>query len=128
MATTFQNIDEYIAGFPEDIQEKLERLRAVIRKAAPQATEIISYNMPAFALEGSLVYFAGYKHHIGFYPTSTPMKVFREEIAVYKNSKGAIQFPLDKPIPAGLVTRIVKFRVKENKERAALKKKKKKLL
>ncbi len=125
MATTFQNIDEYIAGFPEDIQEKLERLRAVIRKAAPQATEIISYNMPAFALEGSLVYFAGYKHHIGFYPTSTPMKVFREEIAVYKNSKGAIQFPLDKPIPAGLVTRIVKFRVKENKERAALKKKKK---
>lgn len=125
MSTTFRNIDEYIAGFPEDTQEKLERIRTVIRKAAPQATEIISYNMPAFALEGSLVYFAGYKHHIGFYPTSTPMKVFREEIAVYKNSKGAIQFPLDKPIPAGLVTRIVKFRVKENKERAALKKKKK---
>jgi uncharacterized protein YdhG (YjbR/CyaY superfamily) len=112
-----RNTDEYIAGFPENIQEMLNELRSAIRKAAPEAEEIISYRMPAYRLNGVLVYFAAQKNHIGFYPTSTGVNAFREELSAYKTSKGAIQFPLDKPLPLKLVSTIVKFRVKENSDR-----------
>jgi uncharacterized protein YdhG (YjbR/CyaY superfamily) len=112
-----RNTDEYIAGFPENIQEMLNELRSAIRKAAPEAEETISYRMPAYRLNGILVYFAAQKNHIGFYPTSSGVNAFREELAAYKTSKGAIQFPLDKPIPLKLVSTIVKFRVKENSDR-----------
>ncbi len=112
-----ENTDEYIAGFPENIQRKLNDLRAAIRKAAPGAEESISYRMPAYKLNGVLVYFAAQKNHIGFYPTSSGVIAFKKELAGYKTSKGAVQFPLDKPIPLKLVSTIVKFRVKENSER-----------
>ncbi|MGB8359345.1 MAG: DUF1801 domain-containing protein [Bacteroidales bacterium] len=112
-----ENTDEYIAGFPENIQRKLNDLRAAIRKAAPGAEESISYRMPAYKLNGVLVYFAAQKNHIGFYPTSSGVIAFKKELAEYKTSKGAVQFPLDKPIPLKLVSTIVKFRVKENSER-----------
>ncbi len=120
-----QNIDEYIAGCPEDIQGKLKELRATIKKAAPGAEEKISYHMPAFNLNGILVYFAAQSRHIGFYPTSSGVTAFKKEITGYKTSKGAIQFPLDKPIPHELVARIVKFRVRENADRLKSVKKKK---
>ena len=119
------NIDEYIERFPENVQSILQKLRATIRKAAPGAEEVISYQMPAFKYHGMLVYFAGYKNHIGFYPTSSPMKVFKKELAGYKTSKGAIQFPIEKAIPSTLVKNIVKFRIKENLEKESAKWKKK---
>ncbi|MDP2038262.1 MAG: DUF1801 domain-containing protein [Ignavibacteria bacterium] len=109
-----QNIDEYILSFPKDVQAMLESLRQTIRKAAPKAEEVISYQMPAFKQNGVLVYFAAFKNHIGFYPTSSGIAAFKEEISKYKNSKGAVQFPIDKKLPLGLVTKIVKYRVKEN--------------
>ncbi|MBI3125914.1 MAG: DUF1801 domain-containing protein [Ignavibacteriales bacterium] len=92
----------------------LESLRQTIRKAAPKAEEVVSYQMPAFKQNSVLVYFAAFKNHIGFYPTSSGIAAFKEEISKYKNSKGAVQFPLDKKLPLGLVTKIVKFRVKED--------------
>ena len=107
-------IDEYIMGFPEDIQEKLETLRATIWKAAPDAEEIISYAMPTFKLNGNLVHFAAYQNHVGFYPVPSGMKEFEKELSVYKSGKGSAQFPHDQPLPLALVTKIVKFRVKEN--------------
>ena len=119
------NIDEYIERFPENVQAILQKLRATIRRAAPGAEEVISYQMPAFKYHGMLVYFAGYKNHIGFYPTSSPMKVFKKELAGYKTSKGAIQFPIKKAIPSTLVRNIVKFRIKENLEKESAKWKKK---
>ena len=119
---TPQNIDEYIAGFPNDIQEKLQKIRMTIRKAAPKAEEKISYQIPAFALNGNLVWFAAFKKHIGFFPTSSGIREFEKELSIYKCSKGTAQFPLDKPIPLGLISRIVKFRLKENLARAAAKK------
>jgi uncharacterized protein YdhG (YjbR/CyaY superfamily) len=106
-------IDQYIAGFPGDIQILLEKVRATILKAAPGAEEVISYKMPAYKLSGILVWYAGYKNHIGFYPTPGPIKLFKDDIKGYKTSKGAIQFPIDKPLPIGLITKIVKFRAKE---------------
>jgi uncharacterized protein YdhG (YjbR/CyaY superfamily) len=120
------NIDEYIDQFPVNVQAILQKLRATIKKTAPAAEEVISYQMPAFKYHGMLVYFAGFKNHIGFYPTSSPMKVFKDKLTNYKTSRGAIQFPIDKAIPLTLVKDIVKFRVKENleKENAKLKKKK----
>jgi uncharacterized protein YdhG (YjbR/CyaY superfamily) len=121
--TTPQNIDEYIEGLPPGVQQTLQKLRQTIREAAPDAEEKISYQMPAFFLNGVLVYFAAYKNHIGFYPTASGIANFREEISAYKNSKGAVQFPIDKPLPIELITRIVKFRVKENLEKAAAQKK-----
>jgi uncharacterized protein YdhG (YjbR/CyaY superfamily) len=121
--TTPQNIDEYIEGFPTSIQHTLQELRQTIRKAAPNAEERISYQMPAFFLNGVLVYFAAYKKHIGFYPTPSGIVNFKEELSAYKNSKGAAQFQLDKPLPMELIIRIVKFRVKENLQKAAAKKK-----
>jgi uncharacterized protein YdhG (YjbR/CyaY superfamily) len=125
MKAEYKNIDDYIATFPEDTRALLERMRVIIRKAAPKAEEVISYNMPAFRQYGVLVYFAGYKNHIGFYPTGSGIMAFKEEIANYKNSKGAVQFPLDKPLPVGLITKMVKYRVQEDKEKASLKAKKK---
>lgn len=116
-AETSLTVDEYISGCPEQIQAKLKELRSAIREAAPEAEETISYRMPAYKLNGVLVYFAAQKNHIGFYPTSSGINAFREELAAYKTSKGAIQFPLDKPIPLKLVSTIVKFRVKENTHR-----------
>ena len=119
------DIDEYIAGFPKGTQKLLEQLRATIRKAAPDGEEVISYKMPAYKLNGMLVWYAAYKRHIGFYPTSTPIKFFKDELTDYKTSKGAIQFPIDKPLPHRLITKIVKFRVKENLSKSKTKTKKK---
>ena len=120
------NIDEYIEQFPGNVQAILQKLRATIKKTAPSAEETISYQMPAFKYHGMLVYFAGYKNHIGFYPTSSPLKVFKNRLTSYKTSKGAIQFPIDKAIPLTLVKDIVKFRLKENLEKENAKTKKKK--
>ena len=114
---TPKTIDEYISGFPKEVQEILEKVRTTIRKAAPQAEETIGYQMPAFFLKGHLVYFAAFQKHIGFYPTSTGIEKFRNELSVYKGGKGSVQFPLDRPIPFDLISKIVKFRVKENSER-----------
>ena len=118
------NIDEYIFGFPNNVQKMLQQLRTTIRKAAPEAEEVISYRMPAFKHKGVLVYFAAYKNHIGFYPTASGIRVFKNEFSEYKNSKGAVQFPIDKTIPLTLISKIVKFRVKENEEKWQAKKKK----
>jgi uncharacterized protein YdhG (YjbR/CyaY superfamily) len=119
-----QTIDEYIAGFPKNVQKMLQEIRLAIKKAAPSAEETISYMMPAFSLKGSLVYFAAYKNHIGFYPTASGIESFKKEISAYEWAKGSVQFPLDKPMPLALVSKIVKFRVKENLERAVAKAKK----
>ena len=118
-----ENIDEYIAGFPKEIQKILQQLRAIIKKSAPGAEELINYNMPAFKWNGMLVWFAAYKNHIGFYPTSLPIRIFKDDLTNYKTSKGAIQFPIDKPLPAKLINKIVKFRIKVNLEKTKTKKK-----
>ena len=116
-----KNIDEYIAAFPPEVQERLKAIRQVIHEAAPQATEKISYQMPTFYLNGNLVHFAAFKSHIGFYPAPTGVEAFREEISQYKWSKGAVQFPLDQPVPYDLIRRMTEYRVAENMK---LKKKK----
>ena len=115
-------IDEYIRQFPPDVQEKLSGLRATIHRAAPDATEKISYGMPTFFQKKNLVHFAAYEHHIGFYPTPSGIAAFKDEMSRYVTSKGAVQFPIDEPIPLALVTRIVKLRVAENEAKAAKKK------
>ena len=120
----YVSIDEYIANFPEDVQAVLEKLRATIKKAAPDAEETINYQIPTFTLKGNLVHFAAFKKHIGFYPTPSGMEKFKKELSVYEGAKGSVQFPLDKPIPYGLISKIVKFRVKENLARTAGKVKK----
>jgi len=120
-----KTIDEYIANCPEEIQKKLKDMRAAIKASAPEATEKISYQMPTFYLKGNLVHFAALKNHIGFYPTLSGVQAFIQETAKYASTKGAIQFPLDEPLPLKLVNKIVKFRVKENLKRAELKSKKK---
>lgn len=109
------NIDEYIADFPKETQLILEKIRTTIKKIVPESEETIGYAMPAFKLNKKpLVYFAGYKNHIGFYATPTGHKEFKKELSIYKQGKGSVQFPLDKPMPYDLITRIVEFRVKEN--------------
>ena len=114
----FKTIDEYIKAFPEDVQGILQKIRLTIRKAAPKAVESISYQMPTFKLNGKgLVYFAAFKNHIGFYPIPSGVKAFEKELSPYKQGKGSVQFPIDKPIPYELVRRIVRFRAKENQER-----------
>jgi len=123
--TAPQMIDEYIAGFPKDVQGILKKIRVTIRKAAPDAKETISYQIPTFTLKGNLVHFAAWKNHIGFYPTSSGIKKFKKELSAYDGAKGSVQFPFDKPIPFGLISRIVNFRVKENLKRAEAKGKKK---
>jgi uncharacterized protein YdhG (YjbR/CyaY superfamily) len=119
-----KNINSYIAGFPEDVQKILIQVRSTIREAAPDAEETISYGIPTFTLKGNLVHFAGFNKHIGFYPTPSGIEKFKNELSVYKGAKGSVQFPLDKPIPFDLISQIVKFRVKENLERAGAKSKK----
>jgi len=114
-------IDGYIAGFPKDIQIILNKIRDVIRKAAPEAEETIKYGIPTFTLEGNLVHFAAYKNHLGFYPAPSGIKAFQKELSVYKGSKGTIQFPTNKPLPVNLISKIVKFRVKENIDKAGIK-------
>ncbi len=108
-----KNIDEYISGFPKNIQDILEKLRQVVKESAPDAQETISYGMPAFKQKSVLVYFAAFKNHIGFYPTPSAIEAFKEDLSPYETSKGASRFPLDKPIPYDLVKKIVKFRVNE---------------
>jgi uncharacterized protein YdhG (YjbR/CyaY superfamily) len=112
----YETIDDYIRQFPPSIQEKLEKLRSVIKDAAPDSTERISYQMPTFYLHGNLVHFAAYKQHIGFYPAPSGIERFKEELAGYKSSKGAVQFPIDEPLPYELISRIVTFRVGENEK------------
>jgi len=121
ITTKPNNIDEYIAGFPKDVQKILEQIRTTVKQAAPEAEETISYAMPAFKLQGNLVYFAAFKNHIGFYALPTGNEAFKKELSTYKTGKGSIQFPLDKPMPLDLVTRIVKFRIKENQESSKIK-------
>lgn len=108
------SVDAYIREFPPEVQEKLEAMRLTIREAAPDAVEIISYQMPTLYLNGNLVHFAAFKHHIGFYPAPSGIEAFREELAAYKGAKGSVQFPMDEPLPLELVRRIVVFRVEEN--------------
>ncbi|MGZ9222860.1 MAG: iron chaperone [Anaerolineales bacterium] len=123
---TPQNIDEYIAGFPTDVQEILQKIRMTIRKAAPDAEETISYLIPTFTLKGKyLIYFAAYKKHIGLYPVPAGDAEFNEQLSVYQTGKGTLQFPLDKPIPYDLISKIVKVNRKENLERVEAKGKKK---
>lgn len=110
----FKDINTYIKDSPKEIQVVLGRLRAIIKKAAPKAEETISYGIPTFKLQGNLVHFGGYKTHIGFYPGASGIHVFKKELSAYKTSKGTVQLPLDKPLPVGLITKIVKFRIKEN--------------
>ncbi|MCV9931045.1 DUF1801 domain-containing protein [Flavobacterium sp. LS1R47] len=112
-----KNIDEYITNFPSEIQEILEQVRQTIKKAAPDAKEKLSYAIPTFTLNRNLVHFAAFKNHIGFYAMPSGNKAFQEELSAYKSGKGSIQFPLDKPIPLNLITKIVKFRVEENLEK-----------
>jgi uncharacterized protein YdhG (YjbR/CyaY superfamily) len=114
-----KNVDEYIAPFPPAVKAALENVRNTIKKAAPNAEELISYAMPAYKYKGVLVYFAGYKNHIGFYGTPSGHAAFKKELSIYKNGKGSVQFPLDKPLPLKLISQIVKFRVAQNNEKAA---------
>lgn len=119
-----ENIDDYIAMFPKDVQQKLKDLRATIKKAAPKAEEKISYAVPTFTQHGNLVHFAAFKNHIGFYPAPRAIEEFKKELSKYEGSKGTVQFPIDKPLPLPLIAKIVKFRVAENMEKAEAKKKK----
>jgi len=109
-----QNIDEYIAGFPDDVQAILQQIRKTIHDAAPEATEAIAYAIPTFKLNGNLVHFAAFKNHIGFYPTPSGIETFKKELSVYKEGKGSVQFPLDQPMPLDLITRMVKYRVEHS--------------
>jgi uncharacterized protein YdhG (YjbR/CyaY superfamily) len=114
-----KTIDEYIAAFPKEVQDVLEKIRSAIRESAPKAEETISYGIPAFKLNGGRgsVYFAGWKNHIGFYPTPSGIEAFKKELAPFKQEKGSVQFPLDKPIPYELVKKIVRYRVTGNLEK-----------
>ncbi|UVI33729.1 iron chaperone [Paenibacillus spongiae] len=123
--SAFTSIDDYISTFPPDVQEILSKLRNVIKETAPDAEEKISYQMPTFALHGNLVHFAAYKNHIGFYPGASGIEAFKDDLSGYKGAKGSVQFPLDKPIPYPLISRIVKYRIAENIKKAERKKKKK---
>jgi len=123
-AITPPNVDLYIAEFPVDIQEHLNQVREAIRNTIPDAEEVISYQMPAYRKDGMLVYFAGCKNHIGFYPTSSGIANFKKELSGYKSTKGAVQFPFDLPMPLDLIRQIVLFREAENEEKAKAKRKK----
>lgn len=120
----FKTVDEYVSMFPQEVRIKLETLCATILKAAPQSTEEISYNMPAYRQNKVLVYFAAYKNYIGFYPTPSGITKFKKELSIYESSKGAVQFPIDKPLPLALIKSMVKFRVEEDKEKIKSKTKK----
>ncbi|MCX6352828.1 MAG: DUF1801 domain-containing protein [Bacteroidetes bacterium] len=118
MNTDIKTVEEYFSLFPEETQMEMHKIREVIKENAPKAEEVISYKMPAYKYHGMLVYFAAYKNHIGFYPGAGGVAAFKEEVSKYKNAKGSVQFPLGKPLPLALVKKIVKFRVKENEEKA----------
>ena len=124
MSNVNPEIDQYIANFPTATQEKLQLVRETIKKAAPEAKEKISYAIPTFDLYGNLVHYAGYKNHIGFYPGNGGIEAFKDEISIYKSAKGSVQFPLDKPLPLDLISRITKFSVIQNLAKAKLKSKK----
>lgn len=109
----FKTVDEYLANIPAEAVESVERLRTVIREIVPDAEEVISYDMPGFKKGAMLVWYAAWKQHIGFYPTAAPIEIFKEELSAYKTSRGAIQFPIDKPIPVRLVKKIVKMRLED---------------
>ncbi|MES2566549.1 MAG: DUF1801 domain-containing protein [Bacteroidota bacterium] len=123
METKVKSIDAYISLQREDIKEKLEQIRSAIFSSAPKAEEMISYGMPAFRYHGMLVYFAAFKKHIGFYSLPSAHSEFQKDLALYKQGKGSVQFPLDKPLPIALIKKMVKFRVKENTEKQKLKNK-----
>jgi uncharacterized protein YdhG (YjbR/CyaY superfamily) len=125
-SSKIENVDAYIDSFPKLTQKLLKQMRAIIKKAAPKADEVISYQMPAYKFHGMLVYFAGYEHHIGFYPGASIVDNFKKDISGYKTSKGTIQFPLDEELPVKLITKIIAFRIKQNMEKEALKAGKKK--
>jgi uncharacterized protein YdhG (YjbR/CyaY superfamily) len=112
-----KTVDEYIASFPPNVQATLQQVRQTIKETAPQAKEVISYSMPAFKQNSILVWFAAFKNHIGFFPKVSAIEAFKEKLSGYQTSKGTIRFPLDKPIPVNLVREIVKFRVKEDKNK-----------
>lgn len=118
-----KDIDEYIAGFPKEVQELLEKVRKTIREAAPEAEEAIKYQIPTFVLNGNLVHFAAFKNHIGFYPAPRGIEAFKEELSAYKGAKGSVQFPFGEPIPYELIGRIVKLRVQDNLAKAEAKRK-----
>jgi len=113
--TALNSIDDYILTFPKEVREKLQAMRKTIQAAAPDVEEKISYQMPTFFLQGNLVHFAAFKKHIGFYPVPSGIQAFKKELSVYKGAKGSVQFPIDKPLPLALISKIVKFRVAENK-------------
>jgi uncharacterized protein YdhG (YjbR/CyaY superfamily) len=113
-----KDIDEYIAAFPRDVQDRLQQIRRTIRKAAPKAEEAIKYRMPTFTLNGNLVHFAAFKNHIGFYPAPRGIEKFKKELSAYEGAKGSVRFPLDEAVPLALIGRIVKFRVLNSLERA----------
>ncbi|MBD1385630.1 DUF1801 domain-containing protein [Mucilaginibacter rigui] len=120
------NTDEYIAAFPHDVQTRLQQIREVIKKAVPQAQEVISYAMPAYKLNSVLVYFAGWDKHIGFYPGAGAIAHFKDELAAYKGAKGSVQFPLDEPLPVDLINNIISYRIKEDEALALARRMKKK--
>jgi uncharacterized protein YdhG (YjbR/CyaY superfamily) len=119
------NIDAYIAAFPSDVQEVLEKVRGTIKKAATDAEEAIKYKIPTFFLDENLVHFAAFKNHIEFYPTPSGIDAFNREVSRYKSAKGSVQFPIDEPMPLNLIDRIVRFRVKEAKAKSMTKRRRK---
>jgi uncharacterized protein YdhG (YjbR/CyaY superfamily) len=120
-----KNIDEYIARFPRGIQETLQKIRGIVRSAAPDAEEAIKYQIPTFVLHGNLVHFAGFQNHIGFYPTPSAIEAFSGELVGYQSAKGSVQFPLAKAVPFALIKKMVEFRVKETREKIAARKRRK---
>lgn len=119
------DVDNYIAGFPNDVQQILQKLREIIQATAPHAQETINYGIPTFTLEGNLVHYAAFKNHIGFYPAPSGLEAFKDALAGYKGAKGSVQFPLDQPLPWETIVAIVKFRIEENLAKAVEKAKKK---
>lgn len=117
-------IDEYMAGFPDEVKAVLEEIRSTVRAEAPDAQETIKYQIPTFTLHGNLVHYAAFAKHIGFYPIPSGIEAFRDELSAYKQGKGSVQFPLDRPIPYDLIRRIVAFRVEETEKRAEARRKK----
>lgn len=122
----FKTVEEYIGSFPVDIQRKLKEIRALIKEAAPKAEELISYNMPGYKLNGMLVFFAANKAHLGFYPGTAKMEGFEKELAKFNGTKASVHFPYDEPLPAKLINRIVKYRIRENDALAKIKAEKRK--
>ena len=117
-----ETVDQYIAAFPADVKKRMQQLRKTIKAGAPNADELISYQMPGYKYFGMLVYFAAYKNHIGFYPGAGGLLEFYKELSSFKSAKGSVQFPHDRPIPYDMISKIVKFRVKQNEEKFSLKK------